>query len=196
MMNFDISLSEMHKLLSVLDPKSFEKTVNRTINDLTIQGTNAAKKQVRDRYNIKAKQLSRYIRTHKSRVGNLEASINVRTRSVSLFNFIQRGSISSSINSKRRVRKRPVKVKILKGAGAHKLRHAFLMMGRNNNIGIFERVQGVQTAKGTDKIRRLNTVGPSKMFEKAGVPIIEKYVEDNTARIFRNNFDFYIGRMK
>lgn len=186
----------MDKLMLALDPRLSKKTLNRTLNNLMVQGANAAKKEVRTRYNIKAKQLNKYIKTHRSDVRGLEASINVRSRSVSLFNFIQRSSISSSISAKRRSKRKPVKVKVLKGGGAHKLRHAFVMMGKNNNIGIFERVPGVKTSKGTDKIKRLSTIGPSKMFEKEGVPIMQKYVDDNAARIFKNNFDFYIGKAK
>lgn len=187
----------MDKLMLALDPRLSQKTLNRTLNNLMVQGSNAAKRKVRERYNIKPKQLNRYITTYRSTPANgLEASINVRSRSASLFNFIHRSSISSSINAKRRSKRKPVKIKVLKGGGTHKLRHAFVMMGKNSNIGIFERVPGVKTAKGTAKIKRLSTIGPSKMFEKEGVPIMQKYVDDNAARIFKNNFDFYIGKAK
>jgi integrase len=195
-MNVDVRLSGMDKLTLALSPKTNKKVINRTLNNLMTRGSNVAKKKVRERYNIKAKQLNRYIKAHRSNVSNLEASINIRSRSVSLFNFVNRGSISSSINAKRRSKRRPVKVKILKGGGAHKLRHAFLMMGKNNNVGIFERVPGVKSSTGKDKIKRLNTIGPSKMFEKEGVPAMQEYVDKNTARIFKSNFDYYIGKVK
>jgi len=187
----DFKLSGLDRLVLALDAKLTKKVVNRTLNNLIDRGTTAGKKKVREKYNIKAKNLGRYIKGKKSNPNSLEASISVNTRTVSLFNFINAGNIKSKLGATRRGRT-PVKVKIIRTAGAHKLSHAFVMIGKGGNIGIFENVRGVKTSSGKNKIKRLNTVGPSKMFESEGVPIMQKYIDDNAARIFKQNFNFYI----
>jgi len=189
-------LSGLDKVLLALDSKLSKKVINRTINNLMVQGSNAGQRKVRERYNIKSKQLKRYINVRRSNFTALEARLSVRSRDVSLFNFINKSSISSSLKTKRRKGRRPVKVKIIRGGSAHKLNHAFTMIGKSGNIGIFERVPGLKSRTGRDKIRRLNTVGPAKMFEKEGVPIMQDYVNDNTARLFKDNFNYYVGKMK
>jgi len=191
----DIHLEGSDKLLAALRPDLHQKAVRKTINDLMTRSSNAAKRKVRERYNIKAKQLNRYIKVRKASGNNLEAKLSAMSRDASLFHFINKGSISSSLKSKRRGR-RPVKIKVLKQGGAHALRHAFVMIGKSGNIGIFERVVGVKSSTGKDKIKRLNTTGPAKMFDKAGVPEMQKYVDENTGRIFKQNFNYYIGKVK
>jgi len=172
------------------------KTIRKTLNDLMTRSSNTAKRKVRERYNIKAKQLNRYIKVRKASGNNLEAKLSAMSRDASLFHFINKSSISSSIKSKRRSGRRPVKIKVLKQGGTHALRHAFVMIGKSGNIGIFERVVGVKSSTGKDKIRRLNTTGPAKMFDKAGVPEMQKYIDENTGRIFKQNFNYYIGKIK
>ncbi len=195
-MIIDIKLDGIDNVIAAMRPELYRKAVKKTINDLMTRSSNAAKRKVRERYNIKAKALSRYISVRKASGSNYEAKISVNSRRVSLFHFINKGSISSSITTKKRIGKRPVKVKVLKQGGAHKLRHAFVIIGKSGNIGIFERVVGVKSNTGKDKIRRLNTVGPAKMFDKVGVPLMEQYVDENTQRIFKQNFDYYIGKVR
>lgn len=188
------NLSGFDKLILALDPKLNKKVINRTINDLMVQGSNAGKRKVTKHYNLKSKQLDRYVKTRKSTTGDLEATFFIKARSVSLFNFINKSSISSSIGAKRRKSRRPVKVKVVKANGTSALRHAFVMIGKNGNIGIFERVVGKKSSTGKDKIKRLNTAGPSSMFYKEGIPEMQEYVDDNSARLFKKNFDFYVGK--
>lgn len=189
------NLTGLDKLLLALDPKLSKKVINRTLNDLMVQGSNKGKKKVRERYNIKAKQLNRYVKVRRASVNNLEAKFSVMSRSVSLFNFVNKGSISSSLGTKRRKGRRPVKVKVIKANGMSKLDHAFIMIGKSGNIGIFERVVGQRSSTGKDKIKRLNTLGPTSMFDKEGIPEMQKYVDDNSARLFKTNFNFYVGKM-
>lgn len=187
-------LSGLDKLLLALDPALSKKVINRTLNDLMVRGSNQGKKKVRERYNLKAKQLDRYVKTRRASVTNLEAKLSVMSRSVSLFNFVSKSSISSNIHAKRRTGRRPVKVKVLKVSGTSALHHAFVMIGKSGNIGIFERVVGKKSSTGKAKIKRLSTVGPASMFDKEGIPEMQKYVDENSARIFKTNFNFYIGK--
>ena len=188
-----IDLEGLDKALATLRPDVAQKTMRKTINDIMTRSSNAAKRKVRERYNIKAAQLNRYINVRKVSGNSLEARLSAMSRDVSLFNFINKSSISSSLKSKRKSR-RPVKIKVLKQSGTDTLRHAFVMIGKNGNIGIFERVVGRKSSTGKDKIRRLNTTGPAKMFDKAGVPEMQKYADENTNRIFAQNFNYYIGK--
>ena len=192
-MEVDFKLSGLDRLMLALDAKLTKQVVNRTLNDLATRGVNAGKKEVLKKYNIKSKKLSSYIKATKSNPNNLKAFINVKARHVSLFNFINSGNIKSSIKAKRRGRKL-VKVKIIKGSSDHEFKHAFLMIGASKNIGIFENVRGVKTSEGKNKIRRLSTVGPTNMFQTEGVPVMEEYINKNSARIFKTNFNYYIDK--
>jgi len=195
-MIIDVKLKGLDKTLASLKPDIANRAIRKTINDLMTRSSNAAKRRVRERYNIKVKQLNRYIKVRKASGHNLEARISVMSRDMSLFNFISKSSISSSITVKKRRGRQPVKIKVLKQGGTHALRHAFVMIGKSGNIGIFERVVGVKSSTGKDKIRRLNTTGPAKMFDKVGVPEMQKYVDENMGRIFKQNFDYYLGKVK
>lgn len=190
-----VDLEGLDKALATLRPDVAQKTMRKTINDIMTRSSNAAKRKVRERYNIKTTQLNRYIKVGRASGTNLEAKLSVRSRDASLFNFINKSSISSSLKSKRKG-KRPVKIKVLKKGGTHALKHAFVMIGKSGNIGIFQRVVGVKSSTGKDKIRRLNTAGPAKMFDKAGVQEMQKYADENTNRIFAQNFNYYIGKAK
>jgi hypothetical protein len=189
----DVHLEGLDKALASLRPDVANKAMRRTINELMSQSKTAASKKVRERYNIKAKKLNNYINVRKASGNYLEAKLSVRSRNVSLFNFLY-GETSPKLG--RRVKGKPVKVKILKTSGVHKLHHAFVMIGKSGNIGIFERVVGVKSSTGKDKIKRLNTVGPAKMFEKVAVPEMQKLVDEKVGTTFERNFNYYIGKVK
>jgi len=188
-----VDIQGIDKALATLRPDIAQKAMNRTLNDLMTRGKTQATRKVRERYAIKARQLNNYISVRRSSGNNLEARLSVRSRSVSLFHFLY-GEKSPKLG--KRAKGKPVRVKILKQSGVHRLRHAFIMRGKSGNIGIFERVIGVKSSTGKDKIKRLNTVGPSKMFEKVGVDEMQKYAGENANRIFAQNFNYYIGKVK
>lgn len=195
----EVKLEGIDEAIAVLRPDLHQKAVRKTINDLMTRSSNAAKRKVREHYNIKAKQLNRYIKVRKASGNNLEAKLSARSREASLFHFLYGEKI---LKVGRRAKKNPVRVKVLKQNGVTRLRHAFIMKGANGNIGIFERLVGVKATKGKakekgeDAIIRLDTTGLVKMFDKVGVPEMQKYVDDNTDRIFKQNFDYYIGKVK
>ena len=192
-MTVTVDLEGLDKALAALRPDIAQKAINRTLNDIMARGKTQATRKVRDRYSIKARQLNNYISVRKSSTRNLEVRLSVRSRNVSLFHFLY-GEKTPKLG--KRAKGKPVRVKILKQLGVHRLRHAFVMRGKSGNIGIFERVVGVKSSTGKDKIKRLNTVGPAKMFEKVGVDEIEKYADENANRIFSQNFNYYIGKEK
>ena len=195
----DVKLEGIDEALSALRPELYNKAMRRTLNDLMAIGKTQATKKVRERYNIKAKQLNRYIKVRKASGNNLEARLSVRSREISLYHFLY-GEKTPKMG--RRAKGKPVRVKVIKQEGVKRLRHAFIMRGKNGNIGIFERLVGVKATKGKaaekgeDKIIRLNTTAFAKMFDNIGVKEMQKYADDNANKVFERNFNYYIGKEK
>jgi len=195
----EVKLEGIDEALAVLRPDVANKAIRRTINELMSQSKTAASKKVRERYNIKAKKLNNYINVRKASGNYLEAKLSVRSREVSLFHFLYG---EKTPNMGRRSKKKPVRIKVLKQAGVHRLRHAFIMKDKSGNIGIFQRLVGVKATKGKakekgeDTIIRLNTTGPAKMFDKVGVSEMQKLVDEKAGTIFERNFNYYIGKVK
>lgn len=187
---FTAEINGLDKLLLALDPNLTKKTTSRTLNDLMKIGSNVAVRKVVGKYNLPTKKFKSYTTVSNSTVKTLEANISIKRSYIGLFNFINKSSLKSSLKT----RKNTIKVKILKGGRSHTFRHAFLMIGKNGNKGIFERVLGKKSSTGKDKITRLNTAGPANMFNKEGIPEMQKYVDENTGRIFKTNFEYYIGK--
>jgi len=190
-----VDLQGLDSIMQSLDPSVIKKATKRTLDELMRGGMTAAQKEVTSHYNMKTSDLKRYIGSRIVARDGSEVSVSIRSMQyVSMFNFINKASIQSSINRKYKKGKSKVKVKIIKGGGVHTFRHAFVMIGKSGNIGIFERVRGVKSSTGNAKITRLNTVGPIGMFQKIGLPIIQKYVDDKTSDIFRRNLSFYMDQ--
>lgn len=190
-----VDLQGLDSIMQSLDPSVIKKATKRTLDELMRGGMTAAQKEVTSHYNMKTSDLKRYIGSRVVARDGLEVSVSIRSQGyVSMFNFINKLSIQSPLTRKNKnsKAKSKVKVKIIKGGGVHTFRHAFVMIGKSGNIGIFERVRGVKSSTGNAKITRLNTIGPIVMFEKVGLPIIQKYVDDKTSDIFRRNLDFFM----
>ncbi len=182
-------------LLKAVNPTVAKKALKRTLKEVMTSGINAGQREVTKTYNLKSSQFKRYINNRVVSKDGLEVSVSIRSRSyVSLFNFINKSSIQSSLTRKNKNTKSKVKVKIIKGGGAHTFRHAFVMIGKSGNIGIFERVRGVKSSSGADKIKRLNTIGPITMFEAKGLPVIQEYVTSKSMDVLSRNLSYYMSR--
>lgn len=190
-----IDMTGQEEILNAVSPSVAKKAIRRTLKEVMSAGMNAGQREVTKVYNIKSSQLKRYIGNRVVSKDGLEISVSVRSKSyVSLFNFINKSSISSSLKRKNKNSRSKVKVKIIKGGGVHTFRHAFVMIGKNGNIGIFERVVGKKSSTGNDKIVRLNTVGPIGMFESKGIPIVQEHVTTNAADVLSRNLKYYMSK--
>lgn len=190
-----IDMTGQEALLRSVNPNTAKKAIKRTLKEVMSSAMTAGQKEVTKKYNLKTSQLKRYIGSRVVSKQGLEVSVSIRSQGyVSMFNFINKASIQSSLTRKNKNSKSKVKVKIIKGGGVHTFRHAFVMIGKSGNIGIFERVRGVKSSTGNDKISRLNTVGPIGMFEKAGLPIIQDHVTSRAADVLKRNLAFYMGQ--
>lgn len=190
-----IDMTGQEALLRSVNPNTAKKAIKRTLKEVMSSAMTAGQKEVTKKYNLKTSQLKRYIGSRVVSKQGLEVSVSIRSQGyVSIFNFINKASIQSSITRKNKNSKSKVKVKIIKGGGVHTFRHAFVMIGKSGNIGIFERVRGVKSSTGNNKITRLNTVGPIGMFEKVGLPIIQDHVTSRAADVLKRNIAFYMGQ--
>lgn len=190
-----VDMTGADDLLKSVNPTVAKKALKRTLKEVMTGGINAGQREVTKTYNLKSSQFKRYINNRVVSKDGLEVSVSIRSRSyVSLFNFINKSSIQSSLTRKNKNTKSKVKVKIIKGGGAHTFRHAFVMIGKSGNIGIFERVRGVKSSSGADKIKRLNTIGPITMFEAKGLPVIQEYVTSKSMDVLSRNLSYYMSR--
>lgn len=190
-----IDMTGQEALLRSVNPNTAKKAIKRTLKEVMSSAMTAGQKEVTKKYNLKTSQLKEYIGSRVVSNAGLEVSVSIRSQGyVSMFNFINKASTQSSLTRKNKNSKSKVKVKIIKGGGAHTFRHAFVMIGKSGNIGIFERVRGVKSKTGHDKITRLNTVGPIGMFEKVGLPIIQDHVTSRAADVLKRNLAFYMGQ--
>ncbi len=190
-----IDMTGQEALLKAVNPNTAKKAIKRTLKELMSSAMTAGQKEVTKTYNLKTSQLKRYIGSRVVSNAGLEVSVSIRSKGyVSMFNFINKASIQSSLTRKNKNSKGKVKVKIIKGGGAHTFRHAFVMIGKSGNIGIFERVRGMKSSTGNDKITRLNTVGPIGMFEKVGLPIIQDHVTSRASDVLKRNLAFYMSK--
>lgn len=190
-----IDMTGQEALLKAVNPNTAKKAIKRTLKELLSAGMVAGKKEVTKVYNLKNSQLNRYFDNRVVSNGGMEVSVSVRLSPyVSMFNFINKSSISSSLTRKNRNSKNKVKVKILKGGGTHTFRHAFVMIGKSGNIGIFERVRGVKSKTGGQMITRLNTFGPMGMFEKMGVPAVQESVTRRASDVLSRNIAYYMSK--
>lgn len=190
-----VDLTGQEALLKAVNPSVAKKALKRTLKEVMSSGINAGQREVTKTYNLKSSQLKRYISNRVVAKDGLEVSVSIRSNSyVSMFNFINKSSIQSTLTRKNKNSKGKVKVKIIKGGGSHTFRHAFVMIGKNGNIGIFERVRGVKTSSGADKIKRLNTIGPIAMFEAKGLPVIQDHVTSKASDVLSRNLSYYMGQ--
>lgn len=174
-MIINTKITGMDKLLGQLNPKVFELSLNRTINDLGRKTTTVMSKNVREQYNIKAKILRKYIKVSKSRYGHFEYKIDISSKSRNVTHF------SSKVLKK----KGHVSVRIKKGEGRKVLIPAFKA---KNSDAILTRVDKTQ------EIKAVQTLSIPQMFNSKTKLKAEELNEQEFGSTFKRNFDYYISK--
>ena len=174
-MRANIKLTGLDKVLLAMNPDLYKKVLNRTINELGRKTTTHMIKDVRRQYNIKAKDIRKYITVKKSTTGRLEYKIDISSKRRNVTHF------GSRILKK----KGHVSVLIKKTNGRKVLKRAF--KAKNSNA-ILQRKEGTQI------VTAVTTLSVPQMFNKETIGKAQKLNELESAAIFKRNMDYYVSK--
>lgn len=159
-------------------PNIARKTASRTLNRTADKARVAASRTVREKYNIKAEDLNKSVKTTKSSVSRLETILTIIGKPVALMAFAARQTLKG------------VTYKILKSGGRIRLPHAFIATMKSGHTGVFER-------KGDKRLpiseRKFITM-PSVWNSKAVMSVVERVVNTEIVKEWKANWDYYKGK--
>jgi hypothetical protein len=159
--------------------KALQNAARRTINKLITRGRSQANRQVRQTYNIKAKDLNRFTKVRRATSGRMEASITISGRKMPIILFS-----ASQV-------KRGVTVRIKKASGRKTITGAFITGMPSGHRGVWRR-------KGKERlpIKELYTASPAEMFENEGAKAFNKMVEKEGGNILQHEIDYELSKFK
>ena len=183
-MNFSVvhDLKGFDEAISHFSKDVVQKSTVRTSNVEGKRFTTHVVKKVREEYSIKASRLKSYISIDKADMNNLVFSINIKSNQLSLSNFSPRTKRVRTKNGRRI----GVTVKVKKKFKRKLVRGAFLHNGQ-----IYKR-------KGANRLplKSLKTLSAPQMFKEHIVEEGLALVEQNYAKTFASNLNYYSAKKK
>jgi hypothetical protein len=187
---------EIEAALSRL-PKISTKAAVSALNKIGSQATTQARRKVRERYNIKAKDLTGSIVLKRAKGGSasnqqLLAVVQGSGKPLSLYKFSpspKEPPAQKGVPLKVRLR-RKVTIRVLKTEGRKRLTNSFVARLKGASTpSIYHRL-----GKKSFPIERRLTVGPAKMFQKIGIPAAQRIVREKGRDIMAHEIDFYLKK--
>ena len=175
-MELKLELKGIDKVLSVLEPSKTRKAVARTLNELGSKASTLLVKEVRQSYNIKARDLKNFIKVKRSNYGTLQYFMDIKSKSLNVTRF----------GAKKLKQKGHVSVKIKNTKARSTLVPAFFSNKKGN--AVLTRIGKSQEIKG------ISTLSIPQMFNQKILEKAEGMVGNEYDRLFKKNFDFYIGK--
>ena len=186
-MTFNASLDGSEELLQLLDKKTLNKVLNRTVNEEGRRFNTHVAKNIRKEYNIKSSDIKSAVKIRKASGDENSFTMTISSPRLDLAKFI------SSVKTKRvavnrrgkrhRARRTVVRVKVKRGK-AKELKGAFYVHG-----SLFKR-----KGKGRMPIKKLSTISITNMFTKDIVDDGFKKVEENYPKSLERNLNFYLSK--
>lgn len=132
--------------------------LSRAINDAVRKSKTISSQEIRQIYNIKARDISPTLKTKLSSPKSLQGELDASAPMIPLIQFLRSAPKSQAGPLQ------GISVQVLKTGGRSELQfgRAFIATMKNGHTGIFERIPGKSSA-GHDKIRQLFSIGPSIM---------------------------------
>ncbi|MFY4767473.1 hypothetical protein ACOTV5_02445 [Aliarcobacter butzleri] len=173
----EVKLDGLDKVLAVLHPDIYKKSLSRTINDIGDKARTQMVKSVGQQYNMKASELKKFIQFRKSRYSNLEYVIDVRSKRFNAMRFApkklkQKGKMSV----------------LIKKDGGRKVFKSAVFTAKNGAL--------LKRKGNTQEIVPVQTVSIPQMFNKKILKETDDMVVNEFASKFQSNFNFYIGNVK
>ncbi|MBW2631063.1 MAG: phage tail protein [Deltaproteobacteria bacterium] len=189
-------LEDLQKKLKGL-PRVTEKATVSALNKLASQANTQAKRAVVSEYRIRTKDLNPFIKLFRASAkagGKFYARIQATGYPFPLMKFDARTSASiakkGSVPPQKGIpvkNRKAVYVRIKKKQGKKKVGHAFYAKMKSGHVGIFKR-----EGKESLPINERFTLGPMKMFQKAGIKAIKEVVRTKGREIFQHELDYYL----
>ncbi len=172
----EIEITGLDEVLKVLHPRVYQKALNRTVNDIGAKMKTNTTKNVRKKYNVKAKDIKSFMNIKRSRYSDMKYKMEVRSSPLNAMRFgakvlKQRGKVS---------------VRIKKDNGRKVLNRAFLSKSGKAVL---------QREKGTQKIKAVTTISIPQMFNKKILKEADDMARKEFGKKLQDNFNFYIGKV-
>jgi len=172
----NIEITGLDEALVALNPKVYQKALNRTVNDIGGKVRTQTVKDVRRTYNIKAKDIKQFMQIKRSRYADMKYQMQIRSSPLNAIRFgarvlKQRGKVS---------------VRIKKANGRKVLSRAFLSKSGKAVL---------QREKGSQKIRAVSTLSIPQMFNEKILKSAEEMAQKEFSKKLQDNFNFYIGKV-
>lgn len=155
--------------------KAMRRAINRTIDQVATE----ANRRIRDRYNVRARAVSRAMKKKKvsARAGSLTAEIEIRGRRIGLIEFAARQTGKG------------VSVKVLKAGPRKVVKGAFIATNTATQYrGVWRRVGASRYP-----IRNLVSISiPQAFFSESVSRAVEKLVAEKFPQTLRQNLEFVV----
>ena len=188
---------------AALGPDVVEKATRSAVNKVAAKAMTAAKKDIRQEYNVKAGDLVRRNKATgelgrgpnnrqglsliRARKGGQTALILGRGGPLPLIHF--GASPKTPQADQARKRRKGVTVRVKKSTGRTRLQHVFVAQMKSGHIGLFEREEGA------DRTPIHQLYGPSvPAMLKENILAVEWTVENEAGRIFENELDHFFKK--
>lgn len=171
----NIKFDGVDKILATLNPKVYQKALNRTVNDIGAKTRTQLVKGVRKTYNIRAAKLKQHMNIKRSKYDDMRYIMHIQSRRRNVINF----------SAKKLKANGKVSVRIKKGRGRATLRNAFVA----KNGAVLHRVGKTQEVKG------VTTLSITQMFNNKIVKESMEAAQKEFGKKLQDNFNFYIGKV-
>ena len=153
------------------------KTAIRTLNRTADKARVAASRAVREKYNIKAGDLNKSIKTSRASVSRLETILTITGKPIGLIAF--------ALNKIKYTGH-----KILKAGGRIRLPHTFIAIMKSGHRGVYQR-------EGDERLpimERKFISMPSVWRSKAVMSVVERVVDTEIVKEWQANWEYYKGK--
>jgi len=183
-MEIIVDMTEFEEALAKLNPKSFKKAINTSLNTVGRRLKTQIARDINKQYNIKIGDVKRYMRTRTSRLSDLHwvASMDGKRRNIIHFGAKQnKKGVSVKIN-KQRGRKTISATNSRGGAFIH-------------NGTVFQRVKGTRMKSNSkkQKIVALKTLSVPQMFKRDMHNKAEQQATKDFPKSFKRELEWYLG---
>lgn len=203
----DIELKGVKEALEMFDPQKVIAAARRSVERIANSGITHASKEIRKEYNIKAKDLRKFLRLSVRPKGySIEAVITGTGLGLALASFDAKQAGVSAAKGSFRYTKRAtrsggrqfggdvtVRVKTSSGRKVVTGKHAnkpFIARMKSGHLGVWVRQDGARLP-----IEQLFGPGVGGLFgTKQIMDSTQKHVNDTFPKEFRHNLDYYLGR--
>lgn len=172
-----VELTGLDNVLAVMHPKVYQKSLNRTVNDIGSRVKTHGTKRVKETYNISAKEVKdeKFMKVRKSNFSNMSYYLDIRSKRLNAKRF----------GAKKLAKKGHVSVLIKKANGRKQLKRAFFaksgaLLARDKN---------------SQKIRAVKSVSVAQMFNKKILKEMDELATKEFSPKFQSNFNHYIGKV-